>query len=84
MLEMRPLKALMKCCQLRRSLYKRLAEVGNLGGAVDAATVGEPLYPLLSAHLLRALNARKAVLLMTIHKCIESHGEASVLVDDGF
>lgn len=76
---MRGLAGLFACCRVRRSLHTRLTfyKEGGLGSAL-ATQSGLP------RDQIKALNSRLAVLLSLLAACIDAHGEAAVLVDDGF
>lgn len=74
------------CCRLRSRLYKRLLQLGevNFGEALEGKLRGDPVYPILSDAHLAAVNRRLRKLILLLGACVERHGEAYVLMDDGF
>lgn len=72
-------------CRVRKSTWKRLQQFvqsgRSLSGALDDSLRRDPLYPILTAQHLEAIDRRHAIIMRTIEQCISRHGKETVLVD---
>lgn len=79
---------LIQCCRVRHSTLQKLLlyDTGpyKLGKLLDVSMKRDPLYPILTAPHLTAVNRRVKIILKEIQRCIQSKSWNTVVLDDGF
>ena len=70
---------------MRQSTWERLQQFvqsgQSLSGVLDDSLRRDPLYPILTAQHLEAIDRRYAIIMGTVEQCIARHGRETVLVD---
>lgn len=80
------LAPLYQCCKVRMKLYQLLLRYSelNLGDMLNNRLKDDPVYPIVTASHLYAVNRRLRKVLSVIASCLDEHGIEHVLIDDKF
>lgn len=77
--------AIYQCCRFRKSTFERMLDLtkeGNkLGDLMRKSLLEDPVAPILTEEFFPALDRRLAHFIQEIHKCIDIHGQDTVLVE---
>ena len=72
--------------RLRSSIWEKLQSLensneGTLSQILDRSLRRDPLYPILSADHLAAIDRRLVTVMSAVRQCIDSQGNNTVVVD---
>ena len=72
------------CCRVRESTWERVQELlasdTSLSQKLDQSLRRDPVYPILTAQHLEAIDRRMAIIDKTVRQCFSRHGRETVLV----
>lgn len=79
------LAPLYQCCRIRGKLYRTLVRLSelNLGDLLNDNLKDDPIYPILTAEDLVAVNRRLRKVIAVVASCLDQHHINKVLIEDG-
>lgn len=82
--EMSILAPIYQCCRIRLSTWNRFQSIArgkmSLSELLRKATENDPVSPVLSDSHFKAIDRRLKIIVNTVNKCLEDHGEERVLI----